>query len=347
VGGWFDAEDLYGALNTYRAVEQQNPGIYNVLVMGPWQHGGWSRTDGDVLGIARFFAKTSEHYRSDMELAFFEHFLKDADAPLPAEANVFDTGTNLWRTFDAWPPKEATPATLWLQAHGTLGSNAPPAGPASKRMNDAAPLLLAEFVSDPAHPVPFTKDVTTSMTREYMTDDQRFVATRPDVVLFRTEPLPADLTIAGPVDARLRVSTTGTDSDWIVKLIDEYPPDAEDPRNGPPLPAGFHLGGCQMLVRSEVVRGRYRNDPSKPEPFVPNQPTDVDVPLQDILHTFRAGHRILVQVHCTWFPLVDRNPQTFVPGKSVYQATESDFVATTQRVFAGSKLTFGSLPPSK
>jgi putative CocE/NonD family hydrolase len=323
VGGWFDAEDLYGALQTYRAIERQNPGIWNVLVMGPWQHGGWSRTDGDKLGNARFGAKTSLHYRSDMELAFFEHFLRDADVPLPSEANVFDTGANEWRTFDAWPPKEAQPSGFAF-------------GPARSGGYD-------EFVSDPAHPVPYTQAVTTGMTREYMTDDQRFVATRPDVLVYRSK-MQGDVTIAGPVDVHLKISTSATDGDWIVKLIDEFPPDAPDPKDADALPAGEHMGGYQMMVRSEVVRGRYRNDPADPKPFVPGEVTQVDVPLQDVLHTFKKGHCLMVQVQCTWFPLVDRNPQTFVPGVSIYQTREDAFVKATQRVWNGSRLEYKIIP---
>ncbi len=337
VGGWFDAEDLYGALNTYRAIEQQNPGIFNVLVMGPWSHGGWSRTDGDALGTARFGAKNSLHYRQDMELAFFDHFLRDADVPLPKEANVFDTGKNEWRTFDAWPPKKSGLRLLWLDTDRTLSfGHSPP------EVKSEGPFV--EFVSDPAHPVPFTQDVTTSMTKEYMTDDQRFVATRPDVLTYRTAPLTEDLTFAGPLRALLQVTTTGTDGDWIVKLIDEHPANEEDPHDGAALPSGFHVAGSQMLVRSEVVRGRYRNDPSKPEPFVPGSVADLEVDMQDVLHTFRKGHRVMVQIHCTWFPLVDRNPQTFVRSKSIYQATESDFAKATQRVWIKSHFDVMVLP---
>jgi putative CocE/NonD family hydrolase len=333
VGGWFDAEDLYGALNTYRAIEYQNPNIYNVLVMGPWQHGGWSRTDGDRLGNARFGEKTSLHYRKDMELAFFEHFLKDANLPLPAEANVFDTGANVWRTFDAWPPKSAKPSVLSLDKNFKLDLGT---------SNDSRANEFDEFISDPAHPVPFTDSISISMTREYMTDDQRFVATRPDVLCYRTPPLEQDVTIAGPILAQLQVSTSGTDSDWIVKVIDEFPPDAADPKDADALSPGEHQGGFQMLVRSEVMRGRFRDDPSKPKPFVPDVMTSFTLPLQDVLHTFKKGHRIQVQIHCTWFPLVDRNPQTFVP--SIYAASASDFVAARQRVWDGTRLDIAILP---
>lgn len=332
VGGWFDAEDLYGALNTYRAIEAQNPGVYNVLVMGPWQHGGWGRTDGDKLGQARFGAKTSLTYRRDMELAFFEHFLKDDAVAPPAEANVFDTGANAWRAFDAWPPKgveqRALSATEGLAL--TFGS----AGDDGGRYD--------EFVSDPAHPVPFTASIATGMTREYMTDDQRFASTRPDVLCYRTAVLAEDVTIAGPISADMHVTTTGTDGDWIVKLVDEFPPNEPDPKLPDLLSPGEHMGGYQMLVRSEVMRGRFRDDPSTPKAFVPDQATQFSVRLQDVLHTFKKGHRIQMQIQCTWFPLVDRNPQTFVP--SIYAAKETDFVAARQRVWAGTKLAVLVLP---
>jgi hypothetical protein len=336
VGGWFDAEDLYGALNTYRAIETQNPGIFNVLVMGPWIHGGWARTDGDKLGQARFGAKTSLRYRTDLELAFFEHFLRDVDAPPPAEANVFDTGANEWRAFDAWPPKEAESKKLWIDAEGTL-------------LAEPAPRVQGEvsraFVSDPNRPVPFTTAISTQMTKEYMTDDQRFAANRPDVLCYQSPKLEADLTLAGPLTARLVVTTSGTDGDWIVKLIDVFPDDAADPKGDDVLAPGQHMGGYEMLVRSEVVRGRFRDDPSKPEPFTPDRLTLVDVPLQDVLHTFKTGHKLMLQVQCSWFPLVDRNPQTFVP--SIYDARESDFRPARVAVWNASKLTVSVLPGTK
>ncbi len=335
VGGWFDAEDLYGALNTYRAVEALNPGVYNVLVMGPWIHGGWARTDGDRLGQARFGEKSSLRYRTDMELAFFEHHLRDVDVPLPAEANVFDTGANQWRAFDAWPPKGVRARSYWLEAGGKLSSS----------MSNAGGPPCESYTSDPAHPVPFTQAITTTMTKEYMTDDQRFLASRPDVVAYQTPKLDADSTVAGPIVAKLLVTTSGTDGDWIVKLIDVFPNDAPDPKGDDALAPGQHMGGYQMLVRSEVVRGRFRNDPSKPEPFVPERLTEVEVPLQDVLHTFRTGHRIMVQVHCTWFPLVDRNPQTFVP--SIYDAREADFVPARVAVWNASRIDLPVLESAK
>ncbi len=320
VGGWFDAEDLYGPLNVYRSIERRNPGVSNVLVMGPWVHGGWSRADGESIGMAWFGAKTSEWYRNEIELPFFEHHLRDGPDPDLAEANVFETGTNRWRRFDAWPPREGTPRTLHLRRGGLLSFEPPEPDDAG---SDA-------FPSDPSRPVPFTEEITRGMTREYMTDDQRFAARRPDVLTWRSEPLSEDVTLAGPLLADLTVSTTGTAADWIVKLIDELPPDAEAPAgHTPPRP----WGGAMTMVRSEAFRGRYRNAYDAPEPFVPERPTRVPVPLQDVLHTFRAGHRIVIQVQSTWFPLVDRNPQSYVP--NVFRATEDDFVAAVHRVHRG------------
>lgn len=319
VGGWYDAEDLYGALNVYRAIETQNPAASNALVMGPWAHGGWARGDGDKLGLARFGDKTSVWYREKVELPFFERALKNKSVAPPAEATLFDTGSNEWRTFDEWPPKLASDQEIGLDGGGELRVNG---------VGDASG--FDEFVSDPAKPVPYTEAVAIGMTREYMTDDQRFASRRPDVLTYRSEVLTQDVTLGGPIRAELLVSTSGTDSDWIVKLIDVLPDDAKDPDD---LAATQHYSGAQLLVRSEVLRGRYRNSPSKPEAFVPNQPARVVVPLQDVLHTFRAGHRIMVQVQCTWFPLVDRNPQTFVP--NIFLAKETDFAKATQRVYRG------------
>jgi putative CocE/NonD family hydrolase len=318
VGGWYDAEDLYGALNVYRAVEEQNPKVTNTLVMGPWAHGGWSRSDGDQLGSARFGAKTGPFYRETIELEFFERWLKGMERkPLP-EAYVFETGANKWRSFDAWPPKERTEKSFWFGPHGGLASDAPRAAG------------FDEFVSDPAQPVPFTEAVAIGMTREYMTDDQRFASRRPDVRCYQTDVLSEDLTLAGPLEAELVVSTSGTDSDWIVKLIDVFPADAASP---PDLGAGQSWSERQEMVRSEVLRGRYRKSYAQPEAFVPGQPTQVKVVLQDVLHTFKKGHRLMFQVQCTWFPLVDRNPQTFV--KNIFEAQEADFVRATQRIYHG------------
>ncbi len=333
VGGWFDAEDLYGALKTYQAVERQNPGIYNVLVMGPWRHGGWSRTPGDRLGNVHFGSDTSAYYQEHIELPFFEHHLKGKAEPPPPEASVFETGVNRWRRFDHWPPREVQRKSLYLHAGGGLSFEEP----ADK--GDASD----EYVSDPRHPVPFTEAVAPGMTPEYMTDDQRFASRRPDVLTYRTAVLTDDVTLAGPLRARLTVATSGTDADWVVKLIDVFPDDAKD---YPDTPKTEHMAGYQMMVRSEVLRGRFRKSYAHPEPFTPDQPADIDLELQDVLHTFPKGHRIMVQIQSTWFPLVDRNPQKYVP--NIFQAKDEDFVRATERVYHSrahpSRLDVGVLP---
>ena len=322
VGGWFDAEDLFGALHTYKSIEKQSPGAYNILVMGPWFHGGWSRSEGDLLGDIRFGSKTSVFYRESMELVFFNHFLKDkGEASLP-EAYAFETGSNKWRTYTEWPPKNASPTSLYLRPRGELSFDALKA-----RAN-----TFDEYVSDPRKPVPFISGTAIGMTREYMVDDQRFASTRPDVLTYQTGVLTEDLTLAGPITASLIVSTTGTDSDFIVKLIDVYPDDAPD---NDPNPAGVKMGGYQMLVRGEPMRARFRNSFEKPEPMRAGRAQKIEFVLPDANHTFLKGHRIMVQVQSTWFPLVDRNPQKFV---NIYSAKESDFQRATQRVYHSSRV---------
>lgn len=333
VGGWYDAEDLFGALETYRATERLNPGITNVLVMGPWAHGEWGRGSGDRLGNVRFHAKTGEYFREQVELPFFRRFLKDdAKAELP-EALVFETGTAQWRRFDAWPPRTAQPATLFFLPDGRLGESHPTEGGEA----------FDEYVSDPAKPVPCIAGTAIGMTREYMTEDQRFASTRPDVLVYATPPLDEDLTLAGPVRVTLRVSTSGTDSDWVVKLIDVYHGDHPDPQ---PNPAGVRMGGYQQLVRGEPMRGRFRESYEHPVPFEPGKATRVEWTMPDVFHTFRRGHRLMVQVQSTWFPLVDRNPQTFV--ENIWNARPEDFKKATQRVYRGgenaSAISFLKLP---
>ena len=334
VGGWFDGEDLFGALETYRWTEKLNPGITNLLVMGPWTHGQWSRGPGDKVGDIHFKAKTAEHYREKIELPFFRQFLKGDTNHLQPEAQVFETGTHRWRRFDAWPPAQASTRTLYFHPGGRLALGTPPA-----RSNPGH----EEFVSDPAKPVPFSQEVTTDYPRGYPTHDQRFAAARPDVLVYETEPLEEDLTLAGPIEASLHVSTTGSDADWVVKLVDVYPPDFPDPQ---PNPAHLRMGGYQQLVRGEVMRGRFRNSFERPEPMEPGRITPIRFTLPDVLHTFRRGHRLQVQVQSSWFPLVDRNPQTFVPNIARAQAT--DFKKATHRLHhgpeAGSVLTVRVLP---
>jgi len=345
VGGWFDAEDLYGPLAIYRSVEAKNPGVFNVLVMGPWSHGGWAWSDGDRLGNVDFGARTSDHYRNEIELPFFRRYLADGPDPGLSEATVFETGTNVWRSFDAWPPRGREERRLFLHATGH-GARSGHAGASFAAPGNDARDAFVEYPSDPARPVPYTEAITTGMTKEYMTDDQRFAARRPDVAVFETEPLAESLTLAGPVVADLWVSTSGTASDWVVKLVDVFPATAPDP---PQLPEGRHMGGYQMMVRSEVIRGRFRNGYERPEPFVANEPAKVTLPLQDVLHTFRPGHRIMVQIQSTWFPLVDRNPHHFAA--NVFEASPEDFVPATQRVHCSpahpSCLRLGILPAEK
>jgi putative CocE/NonD family hydrolase len=317
VGGWFDAEDLFGALNIYRAIERNNPGIFNILVIGPWFHGGWHHGDGSSLGFVNFHSKTSEFYRENIELPFWNHFLKgNKKLDLP-EAFVFETGTDQWRRYDSWPPKNVQQKSLYLHANGRL-SFEPPG-------ND--PTEYDEYLSDPARPVPYIPNISVGMTREHMVEDQRLASTRPDVLTYQTEVLERDLSIAGPITARLQVSTTGTDSDWVVKLIDSYSGDYPNPD---PNPAGVEMGAYQQLVRGEAFRGKFRNSFSNPEPFEPGKLSKIEFVTPDSYHTFRRGHRVMVQVQSSWFPLVDRNPQKFC---DIYHAREEDFQKATQRVY--------------
>jgi hypothetical protein len=304
-------------LHTYKSVEKQSPGANNTLVMGPWVHGGWAHGDGDKLGHVTFNSKTAAFYREKIELPFFEFHLKGKGNLKQPEAWVFETGRNQWRQHEVWPPKNSRPQSLYLHAGGKLNSDTP------SEKGDS----FDEYVSDPAKPVPFMEKVVIGMDYEYMTADQRFAGRRPDVLVYETGKLDRDVTIAGPIEIELHVSTTGTDSDWIVKVIDVYPNDFPDLD---PNPAGVKMGGYQTLLRGDVFRGKFRNGFDKPEPFEPGQPTVVKFTMPDVYHTFRPGHRIMVQVQSSWFPLVDRNPQTFV---DIYSAKESDFRKATQRVF--------------
>ena len=320
VGGWFDAEDLFGPLKTFESIEANNPRSGNLLVMGPWVHGGWSRGDGESLGPVSFASKTGEFYREQIELPFFDHHLKGKPGWDPPKAWAFETGKNEWHRHQSWPPKEAKSKILYLQAGGKLGFD-PPGEPKDEDEG------FDEYPSDPAHPVPYTTTIDPQYPRAFMVEDQRFAWSRPDVLSYETEPLDADVTIAGPIKVSLRASTTGTDSDWVVKLIDVYPGDAPDPE---PNPTNARMGGYQQLVRGDVMRGRFRNSFEKPEPFSPGEPTLIPIAIPDTYHTFRTGHKIMVQVQSSWFPLVDRNPQTFV---DIYKAKESDFRKATQRVY--------------
>ncbi len=325
VGGWFDAEDLSGPFKTFHAIDEFNPDAVNTLVVGPWTHGGWARTDGDHLGDVTFRAKTSVFYRAQIEYPFFELYLKGKSTePLP-KAYVFETGSNVWKKYDAWPPKTATAKTLYFRAGGKLSFDAP-----------TEKTGVDEYVSDPAHPVPFVGYVTDTIPQRYMDDDQRFAASRPDVLVYETEPLTQDVTIAGPVRPKLKVASTGTDSDFVVKLIDVYPndyPDAAGADAGnnrivgaPPV----FMGGYQQLVRGEPTRAKFRDSWEKPAPLVPGKMVSVNAEMPDVNHTFRAGHRIMVQVQSSWFPLADLNPQTFV---DIPLAKPEQFVKATESVY--------------
>jgi putative CocE/NonD family hydrolase len=316
VGGWFDAENLFGALNTYKSIEKLSPSSKNTLVMGPWFHGGWARSEGDFLGNVSFGTKTSLYYREHIELPFFNCVLKDkCDEKLPG-AFVFESGSNQWRRYEHWPPP-GDQKSLYFGAGGRLSFEMPA---------DGSP-AFDEYVSDPQKPVPFINGIAIGMTREYMVEDQRFASRRPDVLVYRSEPLTRNVTVSGPITATLFVSSSGTDSDYIVKVIDVFPNDTPDPN---PNPTGVKLGGYQMLVRGEPMRARFRNSFEKPEAMIPNQVTKVEFTMPDVNHSFQVGHRIMVQVQSTWFPLVDRNPQKFV---DIYKASEADFQKATQRVY--------------
>ncbi|HLF83267.1 MAG TPA: CocE/NonD family hydrolase [Blastocatellia bacterium] len=323
VGGWFDAEDLFGALHTYKSVEKQSPGAYNILVMGPWYHGAWSRSDGDALGDVRFGSKTGEFYRENIELPFFNYYLKDKGTLKLPEAYAFETGSNKWKTYQQWPPANARTQNLYFDVNGKLSFSAP---------SDSNSNRFDEYVSDPARPVPFINNIAIGMTREYMVDDQRFAARRPDVLVYQTNVLTEDMTVAGPLTASLSVSTSGTDSDFVVKLIDVYPDDAPDNQ---PNPSGMKMGGYQMLVRGEPMRARFRSGFEKPEAMMPNKIEKIEYAMPDVNHTFIKGHRIMVQIQSSWFPLVDRNPQKFV---NIYTAKESDFQKATQHVYHSSRV---------
>lgn len=317
VGGWFDAENLFGALETYKNVESQSPGANNVLVMGPWTHGGWSRGDGDRVGDVSFRSKTAEFYRTEIEFPFFEHHLRGEGEARNPEAWVFETGTDQWRQYDAWPPRDVRRAALYLAESGQLRWE--PGGSSHEAFD--------EYTSDPARPVPYLNKTVIGMTGDYMSADQRFAGERTDVLVYETPPLEADVALAGPVTVELHVSTTGTDADFVVKLIDVYPNDYPDPD---PNPRDIRRGGFQQMVRGDVMRGKFRRSFAKPEPFQPGQPDVVRFTMPDVCHSFRAGHRIMIQVQSSWFPLIDRNPQKFV---DIYSASADDFQKATHRVY--------------
>jgi putative CocE/NonD family hydrolase len=324
VGGWYDAEDLAGPYKTFNAINKYNPGAQTTLVEGPWVHGGWARGDGNHLGDIPFNANTSDYFRSSIQFPFFEHYLKGKGEAMP-KAVVFETGTNVWRRETSWPPKAAVAKTLYFHAGGKLSFEAPTEAAGSD-----------SYVSDPAHPVPFVGYTTDTVPQRYMVDDQRFASYRPDVLVYQTDVLTEDVTIAGPISPRLKIASSATDSDFDVKLIDVLPENYPDPEDGgkrnkrvldtPPL----FMGGYQELLRGEPLRAKFRNSMEKPEALTPGKMTDVNFDMPDLYHTFRAGHRIMVQVQSSWFPLTDRNPQTFT---DIPTAKPEQFVKATETIF--------------
>lgn len=315
VGGWYDTEDLYGPLNIYESIRRHNPTTAVHLVMGPWVHGGWWRTEGSKLGDADFGAETSRLYQQ-AELNFFRHHLKGADPSGLPRAWIFETGANRWRSFPQWPPPNLRPRQAYLQGGGKIDFRAP------------SQPGFEEFLSDPAKPVPYTALDRGSVrqSKAYMAEDQRFVANRPDVVSFQTEPFQEDLTLAGPLEVDLWVSTSGRDSDWVVKLIDVNPgklPAETNPER--------YRGHQQTLVRGEPFRGRFRESGERPLPFEPGQPTRIRFRLNDVCHTFQRHHRLMIQIHSSWFPYIDRNPQSWV--ENIFEARPQDFVKAVQRIY--------------
>ena len=324
VGGWFDAEDLSGTLKTFKTIERQSSGTSDKLVMGPWVHGGWLRQPGNKLGDVTFGdADNSQFFQDDIELPFFRHYLKDANHPDLPKAYVFDTGKNVWHKEQQWPPANRAEKKLYFEPDKKLAFAPPSQGSE-----------YDEYTSDPANPVPFYAHPTLTMSRDYMDADQRFVQGRPDVLTFETEPLTEDLTVAGPISPTLFVSTTGTDSDFDVKLIDVYPESA-----------GGQLSGYEELVRGEPFRGKFRNSFEHPEPFKPGEIAKIHFDMPDVYHCFQKGHRIMIQIQSSWFPLTDRNPQTFT---DIPNAKPSDFQKATQRLYHSSGhasfVTFGVEP---
>jgi putative CocE/NonD family hydrolase len=324
VGGWYDAEDLSGPYKTFYAISKFNPKTPTTLVEGPWVHGGWARSDGSHLGDVQFNSNTAEYFRLHIQFPFFEHYLKGKGVAQP-KAVVFETGANVWRSFDSWPPQAAQPRMLYFHAGGKLSFD-PPAEQSG----------VDEYLSDPNHPVPFVGYTTDTVPQRYMVDDQRFASYRPDVLVYQTEPLEEDVTIAGPISPKLKIASSGTDADFDVKLIDVYPEDFPDPEDiprsskrildAPPL----HMGGYQQLVRGEPLRVKFRSSWEKPEPLTPGKQTDINFTMPDLFHTFRRGHRIMVQVQSSWFPLTDRNPQTFT---DIPNAKPEEFQKATEQIF--------------
>jgi len=325
VAGWWDQEDFYGPVVTYQRLEKLDKNNRNFLVSGPWNHGGWGHSPGDHLGDIPFGSETGVYFREKLERPWFAFWLKDKGQQPLKEATVFQTGSDTWTSFDSWPPREAATRNLYFQEDGKLSFDAP---------NSVSAEAFDSYVSDPAHPVPFRHrpvDMTYPQDHPgswytWLVQDQRFVDNRPDVLTWQTDTLTEDVTLAGQVTAKLFASTTGSDSDWVAKLIDVYP--EKDPQN-------WKLSGFELMISDEIFRGRFRKSFEKPEPITPNQVTPFTIDLHTANHVFKKGHRIMVQVQSTWFPLYDRNPQKFVP--NIFEAKESDYQKATQRIYRSSK----------
>ncbi len=316
VGGWFDAEDLFGALHTYESIEKQSPKNNNFLVMGPWTHGAWAGGNWTRFASHEFGANTSKYFQDSLETTFFNFYLKDKGRFNGKEANVFETGTNVWKQFDTWPPANAVMQDYFLGEGNTLVSQ-------KQSTKDS----YDEYVSDPHKPVPYTNGIFRGRNNEYMAEDQRFASNRPDVLVYETAVLTEDVQLAGRINADLFVSTTGTDGDFVVKLIDVLPDSTSTSKNAP---RGYSMSGMQRLVRAEVMRGKFRNSYEKPEPFEPGKVAEVKFDLNDVAHVFKKGHKIMVQVQSSWFPLVDMNPQKFM---RIPEAEARDFQKATIRVY--------------
>ena len=316
VGGWFDMEDLYGPLHTYQAIENSSQ-TANHLVMGPWYHGGWARSSGERFGDINFGSKTGVYFRQELQLPFFNYYLKGIGKDTLSAAHCFDTGDHNWHSFQQWPPKNLQEESLYLRENGALSFSNP----------QIDSILFDEYWSDPDHPVPYINKISNTWEKTYMISDQRFAATRPDVLVYETDILEEPVTMAGPLTASLYVSTSGTDCDFVVKVIDVYPDTTKD---NDPNPCKVRMGGYQQLVRGDIMRAKFREDYSNPMPMQPNEITKISLPLQDVYHTFKKGHRIMVQIQSSWFPLFDRNPQKFV---DIYSAREEDFQKALQKVY--------------
>jgi putative CocE/NonD family hydrolase len=331
VGGWFDAEDLFGPLNIYKNIEKTSPDAFNILVMGPWSHGDWAREKGiQAVNHIYFGDSLSTDFQKNVEATFFKSVLKENKNPDLPEAYLFDTGKKEWQSFAQWPPQNKEKVVLSFHPNGKLGINEP-------SVSDVA----FEYVSDPQKPVPYRSETEGFVftPRAYMTDDQRHASRRPDVLTFQTGALEESVTLAGEIAAKLNVILSSTDADFVVKIIDVHPQDHPDYGHNP---ANVKMGGYQMLVRAEVMRGRFRESFANPKPFVPGETTEVNFTLQDMLHTFKKGHRIMVQIHSTWFPYIDRNPQKYVD--NIYEAEAADFQKATIQVMSSSVVEIGDDP---